>query len=133
MVVAHSGAPPFVVFLANTIIQEFFRYESFSLLNCVALRLYIQALKILQHLGLMFEMRVPFHAAAISCGRRRLDVVLHERVVLQRICILVCFFADLRVVLLGNLDEFHTRVVRLRRYARRRIQRTGRRRRQPPR
>lgn len=71
-------------------------------------------LEVLDHLRLMFEMRVPLHAAAVSCGRRRLDVVLHERVVLQRICILVCFFADLRVVLLGNLDEFHTRVVRLR-------------------
>ena len=54
-------------------------------------------------------MRISFLGTAVSRRRRRGIIVLHERVVLQRIGFLVGFLAEL--LLLGNLGELDAVVV----------------------
>ena len=36
------------------------------------------SLEVFQHLGLVLQMTVALHAAAVACGRRRFLIVFHE-------------------------------------------------------
>lgn len=70
------------------------------------------ALEVLDHLRLFRQVRVLRLGTAVPRRRRRSVIVLHERIVLERISFLIGFLAELFV--LGNLSELDTRVVRCR-------------------
>ena len=72
------------------------------------------SLEVLEHLGLVFEIGVALHAAAVARGRRGFLIVLHEGIVLERIGVLIRLFADLgfRSALDGN--QLYAVVIRLR-------------------
>ena len=72
------------------------------------------ALEILHDLRLDDKIGILRHAAAISCGGRIRQVVLHVGVIFQRICIPIGCLAQMGIVLMGYGCGLDARVVGLR-------------------
>ena len=72
------------------------------------------SLEVFQHLGLVLQMTVALHAAAVARGRWRFLIIFHERVVLEWIGVLVRLFADLGSSVALDLHAFDAVIVRVR-------------------